>query len=168
MPSTAPTGAPMNNLTNPPRNAIGDRAGAEWLQIAADAYLDRRHRNWVISEEMGDVRFVPEAGVVLVHRVRAEHIARALGVYSQTPASGPPSPAPDCRPPAPAPTPPLVVETKAASRWRDIVGWLGIMAGAAVFVAALAVPFDDAGLAISFALVLRGGLTTLAENGSER
>jgi len=61
-----------------------------------------------------------------------------------------------------------VVETKAASRWRDIVGWLGIMAGAAVFVAALAVPFDDAGLAISFALVLRGGLTTLAENGSER
>jgi hypothetical protein len=30
----------------------------------------------------------------------------------------------------------LAVETKTASRWRDIVGWLGIVVGAAVFVAA--------------------------------
>ena len=30
VPSTAPTGAPMNNLTNPPRNAIGDRAGPRY------------------------------------------------------------------------------------------------------------------------------------------
>jgi hypothetical protein len=55
----------MNNLTNLPRNAIGDRAGPEWLRLAADAYLDHRHRNWVLSEEMGDVRFVPEAALLL-------------------------------------------------------------------------------------------------------
>ena len=64
--------------------------------------------------------------------VHDHHIARALGAYSQTPAAGPSSPAPELRPRVPAPTPPLMVETKAASRWRDIVGWLSILAGAAV------------------------------------
>ena len=56
-----------------------------------DQYLDQRHRNWALAEEFGDVIFDYERGVVLVHRVRAEHIARALGAYSQTPASGPPT-----------------------------------------------------------------------------
>jgi hypothetical protein len=35
---------------------------------------------------------------------------------------------------------------------RDLVGWLGIVAGAAVFVAALALP-----LVVALMLVLRGG-----------
>ena len=51
---------------------------SEWASFATDAYLDHRHRNWVLSEEMGDVRFQPTTGVVLVHRVRAEHIVREL------------------------------------------------------------------------------------------
>jgi hypothetical protein len=54
------------------------------------------------------------------------------------------------------------------ARRRDIWGWLGILAGAAVFVAALAVPFGDAGLAIAVALVLRGGLTVLDADGASR
>jgi hypothetical protein len=56
---------------------------SDWERFAADAYLDHRHRNWLISEEMGDVRFQPEAGVVLVHRVRAEHIVRELGTAAR-------------------------------------------------------------------------------------
>jgi len=43
------------------------------------------------------------------------------------------------------------------SRSRDILGWLGLVAGVAVLVAALLVPLDDAGLALAAALVLRGG-----------
>jgi len=37
------------------------------------------------------------------------------------------------------------------------VGWIGIVAGAAVFVAALAVPLDDPALLLAFAIVTRGG-----------
>jgi len=45
---------------------------------------------------MGDERFVPEAGVVLVHRVRAEHIVRALGPAASVGvlATAPPAPEP--------------------------------------------------------------------------
>jgi len=70
----------MESLTNP-RNAIGDRADPQsaWWKLPADAYLDHRHRNWVLAEEVGDVIFVPSAHVVLVHRERAEHIADLLG-----------------------------------------------------------------------------------------
>ena len=32
----APAGARMNNLTNPLRNAIGDRAGPDWKQVSTD------------------------------------------------------------------------------------------------------------------------------------
>ncbi len=39
-------------------------------------------------------------------------------------------------------------------RWRDIWGWLGIMAGVAVLVTALLVPLDDSGLALAAALVV--------------
>jgi len=159
----------MNNLTNPPRNAIGDLAGPEWLQISADAYLDNRHRNWILSEEMGDVRFVSEADVVLVHWVRAEHVAQTLAAVAM-PAEVialRPLISERIRQLAPLATPPvcaaqlLAVETKPANRWRDIWGWLGIVAGAAVFVAALAVPLDDAALVVAFALALRGGRVVL-------
>src|SRR5688572_27964915 len=57
--------------------------------------------------------------------------------------------------PAPAPTAqrqPLVAST-GISRRR---GWLDIVAGAAVFVAALAVPLDDPALAVALMLALRG------------
>jgi hypothetical protein len=37
------------------------------------------------------------------------------------------------------------------------VGWLGIVAGAAVFVGALAVPLDDPALLPALVLALRGG-----------
>jgi hypothetical protein len=55
------------------------RSAGEWYEVSTDAHLDQRHRNWALSEEMGDVIFVAARGVVLVHRHRAEHIARALG-----------------------------------------------------------------------------------------
>ena len=41
-----------------------------------------------------------------------------------------------------------------ADRWRDIVGLLCIVAGAAVFVAALAVPLDDPTLFLALVLAL--------------
>ena len=141
---TPPTGVNggllMNNLTNPPRNTIGDRAGPEWQQFAADTYLDQRHRNWVISEELGDVQFVPDARVVLVHRIRAEHVARALGAVDcvlllEEVVVAPlmPAPAPVRLPPPPAADPARESQSLAAetgtSRWRDIWGWLGIVAG---------------------------------------
>jgi hypothetical protein len=51
---------------------------------------------------------------------------------------------------------PLITELR-STRWRDIVGWLGIVAGAAVFVAALAVPLDDPALLGASMLVFRSG-----------
>ena len=41
------------------------------------------------------------------------------------------------------------------------MGWLGILAGAAVFVAALAVPLDDPALLLALVLALRGGQMVL-------
>ena len=128
----------------------------EWYEIPTDHYLDHRYRNWALAEEYGDVVFVPERGVVLVHRVRAEHIVRALGLYTDKHGPGPLIPVPPRLPRAPAPAPPLVVETKATNRWRDLCGWLGILAGVAVFVAALAVPLDDPALLLASAIVVRG------------
>jgi hypothetical protein len=65
---------------------------SEWHQVAAEIYLDKRYKNWALAEEFGDVVPVPARGVVLVHRVRAEHIARALGMYPEEPSPAPPRP----------------------------------------------------------------------------
>ena len=46
------------------------------------------------------------------------------------------------------------------------MGWLGIVAGAAVFVAALAVPLDDAALVLALGLKLRGGLLILVSDST--
>ena len=131
-----------------------------WLTVPTNTYLDHRHRNWVIAEEMEDVRFVLERSVVLVHRDRAEHIARtllgsrdvlvledALVLPARTGVGLVRLP--------PRQPQPLFIERR--SRWRDILGWLGIVAGAAVFVAALAVPLDDPALLLALVLALRGG-----------
>ena len=130
----------------------------EWCEVAADRYQDQRHRNWELAEEFGDVVSVPERGVVLVHRVRAEHIARALGMYPEEPDPAPPRPVRMrlTRTSVPAPLP--VVETKATSRWRDLRGWLVVPAGAAVFVAALVLALDDPALMVAAMLLLRGAL----------
>jgi hypothetical protein len=136
-----------------------------WLEFAADAYLDERHRNWALAEELGDVIYVCARGVVLVHRERAEHIARVLGPpregarLVQPVLLSAPEPVRLPAPPAPASASerqPLVAST-GFSRHRDMLGWLGISAGAAVFVAALAVPLDDAALVMALALAVRGG-----------
>jgi hypothetical protein len=66
----------MNYRSNPTASTI--RRTSMWLEIATNAYLDHRHRIWVLAEELGDVVFVADRAVVLVHRERAEHIARAL------------------------------------------------------------------------------------------
>jgi hypothetical protein len=142
----------VSYLTTPPRSP--------WLELSVDTYLDRRHRNWVLAEGLGDVVFISERGVVLVHRKRAEGIAAALLGGRDVlmledalalPAKTPPEPA---RRPAPPPADPARVKQSLSadtrtSRWRDIWGWLAIMAGVAVLVTALAVPLDDAGLARS-------------------
>jgi hypothetical protein len=46
-----------------------------------------------------------------------------------------------------------------SSRRSAVLGWLGILAGAAVYVAALEVPLDDAAPVIVLALMARGGCT---------
>ena len=138
-----------------------------WVEFPVDTYLDRRHRNWVLAEEFGDVRF--SGGVVLVDPVRAEHIARALRGSDEvlleevlalpartTPGAARPSASSvDGRVRVAEPPPPDI--STARSRWRNILGWLGIIAGAAVFVAALAMPLDDPALVVAVALVMRGG-----------
>ena len=43
------------------------------------------------------------------------------------------------------------------SRRGYALGWLGIVAGAAVFVAALAVPLDDSALVVAVMVAVRGG-----------
>jgi len=47
-------------------------------------------------------------------------------------------------------------------------GWLGILADAAVFVAALAVPLDDPALLLALVLALRGGRVGSRHGGSNR
>jgi hypothetical protein len=54
----------------------------------------------------------------------------------------------------------LPPRTSASGR-RDIRGWLGIGAGAAVFVAALVLQLDDPVLIVALMLTLRGGRTIL-------
>jgi hypothetical protein len=138
----------------------------DWLEFSTNTYLDHRHRNWVMAEELGDVVFVAARGVILVDRDRAEHIARALGwrpevmVREQTFALQAMT---TTRPPAlgiATVKAPLVI-ANASSRWRAACGWLGIAAGVAVFVGALAVPLDDPALVVALMLALRGGQSTV-------
>jgi hypothetical protein len=42
---------------------------------------------------------------------------------------------------------------------RNVLGWLGIVAGAAVFVTALAVRLDDPALVMALGLLARGART---------
>ena len=116
----------------------------QWLIVPSGVYLDHRHRNWVLAEEAGDVVFAVR--VVLVHRERAEHIAEALLTEVRALAARTAREA--------APSGEII---NARSRWRDILGWLGIGAGAAVFVAALALSLDDPALVVALAIGLRGG-----------
>jgi hypothetical protein len=149
----------MNHHTDPPFF----RRNREWCEFDTDTYLDRRHPNWILADELGDVIFVTTRRVVLVHRDRAEHIARALGWRHEAavPQQAFALPAMTIPPPPPgiaiAAKVPLVV-AKTTSRWRAACGWLGIAAGAAVFVAALAVPLDDPALLVALMLTLRSGL----------
>ena len=76
------------------------------------------------------MQFVLDADAVLVHRVRAWRIAEALGA---------------CR------------HTTVLRRQHDLLGSFGMALGAAALVAAIAVPFNDAGLVLGVALVPRGG-----------
>jgi len=159
----------MENLTNP-RNAIGDRAGPQsaWWKFPADTYLDHRHRNWVLAEEVGDVIFVPSAHVVLVHRERAEHIADLLGgrdgvlleevlaLSARTGIGVVRLPVARDRGHASEVEPPAVV-MQASSRWRHVLGWFGIAASVATYVAALALPLDDPALVVALMLGMRGG-----------
>jgi hypothetical protein len=139
-----------------------------WLEIATDVYLDHRHRNWVLAEELGDVVFVAARGVVLVHRERAEHITRALDWRPESMVREQSVVLPamtTTRPPPPgiataAKSPTVIVNAR--SRWRAACGWLGVMVGAAVFVAALAVPLDDPALVVALALGMRCSLLILA------
>ena len=124
-----------------------------WLKFPAAQYLDQRHPNWVLAEEFGDVIF--SGGVVFVHRARAEHIVRLLEAALALPAS-PCVGGTRVTPPQPRP---LVIKHSRLA--RDIVGWLGILAGAAVLVAAVAVPVDDAALLLALVLMLRGGRLAL-------
>jgi hypothetical protein len=139
-----------------------------WLEFPVDRYLDQRHPNWVLAEEFGDVRFSGEA--VFVHRERAEHIARmllggrdvlaledALALPAGTAVGVVRLPPPQARP--------LVIE-RSSTRWRDIVGWLDILVGAAVFVAALVVPLGDPALLAALAILQRGGGITLTATTS--
>jgi hypothetical protein len=139
----------------------------EWLEIPTDVYLDRRHRNWVLAEELGDVAFVAARGVVLVHRERAEHIARALGqgagIAVQDHVLALPTPVRSARVDAVrvlrqgAEPERRAVIAEASSHWPTACGWLGIVAGAAVFVAALVLRLDDPALVMALVLGLRGG-----------
>jgi hypothetical protein len=62
------------------------------------------------------VRIVPEAGVVLVHRVRAEHIARALGAVGSIALLVPPTTT--ARQPLRLPAPTAVLPPERRRPWR--------------------------------------------------
>jgi hypothetical protein len=64
---------------------LSQRRTTNWFEISTNTNLDRRHRNWLLAEEVGDVVFVAARGVVLVHPERAEHIVRELGGAVQQP-----------------------------------------------------------------------------------
>jgi hypothetical protein len=143
-----------------------------WWEFPADAYLDHRQRNWVLAEEQGHVVYVPARVAVLVHRERAEHVARALGadadlvrlelafsLPAREPVRRPPSPAPAA---APAPQPLAAGMEVSRRRGHEMLGWLGILAAAVVFGATLAVPLDDPALVMALMLGVRGGRLLLA------
>jgi hypothetical protein len=135
--------------------------GGYWILVPTDRYLDMRHRNWALAEHRGDVVFASERGVVLVHRERAEHIARTLiggrEVLVLEDALALPVRASVGLVRLPPAQPQRLVIPASNIHLRDIVGWLGILAGAAVFIAALAVPLDDTALLLTVAIVLRSG-----------
>jgi hypothetical protein len=147
---------------------------SEWWEFPPDVYLDHRHRNWVLAEEAGDARFVAGGNVVLVHRERARHIADALGAGPDVArledlvalrATAPREPRPRSAPPPGASTreaAPPAIGAGARRRRRGIVGGLGVVAGAAVFVTALALPLDDPALVVALMLAVRGGRLILA------
>jgi hypothetical protein len=49
-----------------------------------------------------------------------------------------------------------------STRWRAAFSWLGIVGGAAVFVATLAVSLDDPVLVVGWAGALRSGMVIVA------
>ena len=136
----------------------------EWCEVPTNTYLDHRYQNWLLAEEFGDVVFVPARGVVLVHRERAEHITRELGLAARDAKGFASLPrlqaAPLPRPRAVAPrrrVPPTPISSHSPSRWDDVRGWAGLVAGAAVFVTALVVPLDDPALVVALLIGVRGG-----------
>ena len=102
---------------------------------------------------------MPEVRLVLVHRIRAEPVARTLSATAAAPVH---------RPIALTLTQPHAVVISVTIRRRDLLGLLGIVAGTAAPVATITVPFNDAALAIAVALVMRGGLTVLDADGGGR
>jgi hypothetical protein len=173
-----PSARPARRLT---------RTMSDWERFSAEVYHERRYRNWIISEEMGDVRFLPEVGVVMVHRVRAEHIVRELLTNGQP-----------VRAPAPrrvsiatrAPGPPVTAAGRSAdaipvsirqtaararaqearaqkatpiSRARIVTGSLGLGTAAGVFIAALAIRLDDSALLLALSLFLWAGRLILED-----
>jgi hypothetical protein len=140
----------------------------EWCEVPTNTYLDRRYPNWLLAEEFGDVVFVPARGVVLVHRERAEHIARELGIVAgDAKVFAPPprlQPAPLARPRAVAPlrrVPLAPIDSQSPSLWDDVRGWAGLVAGAVVFVTTLVVPLDDPALVVALLIGVRGGRVIL-------
>jgi hypothetical protein len=134
----------------------------DWERVAADVYLDRRYRNWIINEEMGDVRFLPDVGIVMVHRVRAEHIVRELlanprpvGIPATRRLSITTRPVGSLVRHVTVSVPPQAIAP--LSRWRIFTGWLGLGTATAVFVATLAIRLDDAALLLALSLFLWGG-----------
>jgi hypothetical protein len=138
----------------------GPRRGGAAPSMATDAYLDNRHPNWLLAEEFGDVFFVAARGVVLVHRDRAEHIARALGRRPQAAQRAEVIALPVRRADRPATA--AIVIGQHQSRRRVACGWLGIVAAAAVFVGALTTPLDDPALVVGSGVALRSGMVIVA------
>ena len=56
----------MDNLTEP-RNVIDHTAGSEWQVFPGDASWITATGNQAIREKLGDVRFLHQPGVILVH-----------------------------------------------------------------------------------------------------
>jgi hypothetical protein len=154
------------------------KVGVAWEEIVrsrpADVYLDHQRLSWALAEQRGNIRCRTAADIVLVHHQRrAPHVAEALlggrdvvvldvVVLKEAlalPARTPPEPL--HLPPSPTAGPSRESRALSAgtrtSRSREIWGWLGLTAGVAVLVTALAVPLNDSGLALAAALVLRGG-----------
>jgi hypothetical protein len=63
--------------------------------------------------------------------------------------------------PACVPELPPLASGAGISRTREVLGWLGVLVGAAVFVAALAVPLDDPALVMALVIGVRAGRVIL-------